>query len=110
MGTPQPTSTTTSSGRSSSTFTADASEITAYCETTSSGETTWFGLARDVYALAGADPALVTPTTTAAYPRPARRPAYSSLGHSGWLAAGINPIGDWREALERALPAMLAAV
>ena len=77
---------------------------------TSSGETTWFGLARDVYARAGADPALVTPTTTAAYPRPARRPAYSSLGHSGWLAAGINPIGDWREALERALPAMLAAV
>jgi dTDP-4-dehydrorhamnose reductase len=77
---------------------------------TSSGETTWFGLARDVYARAGADPALVTPTTTAAYPRPARRPAYSSLGHSGWLAAGIKPIGDWREALERALPAMLAAV
>ena len=52
----------------------------------------------------------MTPTTTAAYPRPARRPAYSSLGHSGWLAAGIKPIGDWREALERALPAMLAAV
>jgi len=77
---------------------------------TSSGETTWFGLARDVYARAGADPALVTPTTTAAYPRPARRPAYSSLGHSGWLDAGITPIGDWREALERALPAMLAAV
>jgi dTDP-4-dehydrorhamnose reductase len=77
---------------------------------TSSGETTWFGLARDVYALAGADPALVTPTSTAAYPRPAPRPAYSSLGHDGWLAAGIEPIGDWREALERAFPAMLAAV
>ncbi len=76
---------------------------------TSSGDTTWFGLAREVYARAGADPALVTPTTTAAFPRPARRPAYSVLGHGGWLAAGIKPIGDWRDALERAFPAMLAA-
>jgi len=76
---------------------------------TSSGDTTWFGLAREVYAHAGADPALVTPTTTAAYPRPAPRPAYSVLAHSGWMAAGIKPIGDWRDALERAFPAMLAA-
>lgn len=76
---------------------------------TSSGETTWFGLAREVYARAGADPALVTPTTSAAYQRPAPRPAYSVLGHDAWVAAGIEPIGDWRDALERAFPAMLAA-
>jgi dTDP-4-dehydrorhamnose reductase len=76
---------------------------------TSSGETTWYGLAREVYALAGADPALVTPTTSTAYRRPAPRPAYSVLGHDGWLASGITPIGDWRDALKRALPAMLAA-
>jgi dTDP-4-dehydrorhamnose reductase len=31
------------------------------------------------------------------------------LGHDGWLAAGLEPIGDWRDALERAFPAMLAA-
>jgi len=76
---------------------------------TSSGDTTWFGLAREVYARAGADPALVTPTTTAAFPRPAPRPAFSVLGHGGWMAAGIEPIGDWRDALERAFPAMVAA-
>lgn len=76
---------------------------------TSSGETTWFGLARAAYALAGADPALVTPTTSAAYQRPAPRPAYSVLGHDAWAAAGLKPIGDWRDALERAFPAMLAA-
>lgn len=76
---------------------------------TSSGDTTWFGLAREVYAQAGADPALVSPTTTAAYPRPAPRPAYSVLGHDAWEAAGIKPIGDWRDALMRAFPAMLAA-
>jgi dTDP-4-dehydrorhamnose reductase len=76
---------------------------------TSSGETTWFDLARAVYALAGADLALVTPTTSAAYQRPAPRPAYSVLGHDGWLTPGIEPIRDWRDALERAFPAMLAA-
>jgi dTDP-4-dehydrorhamnose reductase len=76
---------------------------------TSSGETTWFDLARAVYALAGADLALVTPTTSAAYQRPAPRPAYSVLGHDAWLAPGLEPIGDWRDALERAFPAMLAA-
>lgn len=77
---------------------------------TSSGDTTWFGLAREVYARADADPALVTPTTSAAYQRPAPRPAYSVLGHDAWLAAGIKPIGDWRDALDRAFPAMLAVV
>lgn len=76
---------------------------------TSSGDTTWFGLAREVYLQAGADPALVSPTTTDAYPRPAPRPAYSVLGHDAWEAAGLKPIGDWRDALMRAFPAMLAA-
>jgi dTDP-4-dehydrorhamnose reductase len=76
---------------------------------TSSGEVTWFGFAREIYARAGADLALVAPTTTAGFPRPAPRPAYSVLGHDGWDAAGIKPIGDWRDALERAFPAMVAA-
>jgi dTDP-4-dehydrorhamnose reductase len=75
---------------------------------TSTGDTTWYGLAREVYARAGADPALVSPTTTAAYPRPAPRPAYSVLGHDAWAATGLKPIGDWRDALDRAFPAMLA--
>ena len=76
---------------------------------TSSGEVTWFGFARAIYARAGADPALVTPTTTADFPRPAPRPAYSVLGHDAWDAAVVAPIGDWRDALDRAFPAMLAA-
>ena len=78
---------------------------------TSSGETTWFGLARDVYARrrrgsGTGDPHHQLPPTRA----PRGGPPIASLGHGGWLAAGIKPIGDWREALERALPAMLAAV
>ena len=49
------------------------------------------------------------PISTAEYPLPAPRPAYSVLGHDAWGAAGIEPIGDWRDALQRAFPAMLAA-
>ena len=55
---------------------------------TSSGETTWFGLAREVFRLLGADPARVRATTSSAYPRPAARPTYSVLGHDG---LGIRP-------------------
>jgi dTDP-4-dehydrorhamnose reductase len=76
---------------------------------TSSGETTWFGLACEVFELLGADPARVRATTSSAYPRPAPRPSYSVLGHAGWARAGLEPIGDWRGALQRAFPALTAA-
>jgi len=75
---------------------------------TSSGHTSWHGLAREVFALTGADPALVSPVLTSAYPRPAPRPAYSVLGHHTWAKAGIEPIGDWQDALHRAFPAIFA--
>jgi len=74
---------------------------------TSGGETTWFGLAREVFRLLGADPDRVRATTSAAFVRPAPRPAYSVLGHDGWRRAGIDPIRPWREALEAAFPALL---
>ncbi len=76
---------------------------------TSSGETTWFGLASEVFQLLGADPARVRAVPSSAYPRPAPRPGYSVLGHRAWAAAGIEPIGDWRLALRQAFPALAAA-
>lgn len=75
---------------------------------TSSGEATWYGLAREVYRLAGADPSLVEPVSTGACPRPAPRPAYSVLGHDAWRKAGLEPIGQWRESLRRAYPSFPA--
>ncbi len=75
---------------------------------TSSGETTWFGLTREIYRLIGADPQRVRPTTTDAFPRPAPRPAYSVLGHRRWADVGLAPIRDWREALAEALPRLRA--
>lgn len=69
---------------------------------TSSGETTWFGLTRRIFELLGTDPERVRPTTSEAFKRPAPRPAYSVLGHDRWKEAGIEPIRDWREALDAA--------
>jgi dTDP-4-dehydrorhamnose reductase len=73
---------------------------------TSTGVTTWHGLAREVFRLAGADPDLVEPVTSAAYPRRATRPACSVLGHGAWATAGVPPIGAWDSALARAMPAL----
>lgn len=76
---------------------------------TSSGETTWFGLAKEIFGLLGADQDRVRPVPTSAYPRPAPRPAYSVLGHGAWASAGLAPIGNWRDALHRAFPGLVAA-
>jgi dTDP-4-dehydrorhamnose reductase len=75
---------------------------------TSSGQTTWFGLAREIFALLGADPSRVRATSSSSLSRSAPRPAYSVLGHGAWAGSGIAPIGDWRTALHRAFPRLLA--
>ncbi|ROS31206.1 dTDP-4-dehydrorhamnose reductase [Cellulomonas sp. PhB150] len=64
---------------------------------TSSGDVSWHGFAQAVVAAAGLDPAIVAPTTSAAFVRPAPRPAYSVLGHDALHAAGVAPIGRWDE-------------
>ncbi|MGW7402685.1 dTDP-4-dehydrorhamnose reductase [Streptomyces sp. NPDC054833] len=71
---------------------------------TSSGEASWYELAREVFLLIGADPTRVRPTTSAAFPRPAPRPAYSALGHARWREIGLEPPRNWRSALHEALP------
>lgn len=76
---------------------------------TNSGQTSWFGLARRVFELAGADPDRVLPTTSTEFVRPAQRPAYSVLGHDRWQAAGLDPMRPWEEALAAAFPSVLAA-
>ncbi|MFF1681270.1 dTDP-4-dehydrorhamnose reductase [Streptomyces sp. NPDC058256] len=75
---------------------------------TSSGETTWFGFTQEIFRLLGADAARVRPTTSAAFARPAPRPAYSVLGHDRWQQAGIEPIRDWSEGLSSAMPVLVA--
>jgi dTDP-4-dehydrorhamnose reductase len=70
---------------------------------TASGETTWYGLARAVFAGAGLDPDRVRPTTSERFVRPAARPSFSVLGHARWAAAGLAPMAPWDEQLTSAL-------
>ncbi len=70
---------------------------------TAGGQTSWYGLARAVFAEAGLDPARVRPTTSDRFPRPARRPTYSVLSHDRWAATGIPPMPHWRALLTTAM-------
>ncbi|WP_189209777.1 dTDP-4-dehydrorhamnose reductase [Actinokineospora fastidiosa] len=72
---------------------------------TGGGETTWFEFARAVFTELGADPDRVSPCTTADYPTPAKRPAYSVLSNASWVEAGLTPLRPWREALSAAFAA-----
>ena len=74
---------------------------------TNSGQATWFDLARLVFGLLGEDKGRVIPVTSSHFPRPARRPNYSVLGHDGWNAKGLLPMRNWQVALEDALPLIL---
>lgn len=66
---------------------------------TSRGETTWFNFARAIFTELGLDSERVRPTTTDAFPRPARRPAYSVLSHNAWADAGLQPPQHWADSL-----------
>lgn len=67
------------------------------------GETTWYGLAAEALRLVGV-PAEVEPVTSAEFPRPAARPAYSVLDCSTTEAV-VGPIPRWEDALAGALRA-----
>ncbi|WP_293698510.1 dTDP-4-dehydrorhamnose reductase [uncultured Agrococcus sp.] len=71
---------------------------------TCTGETTWHGLARATFALAGLDPERVLPVTSAEFPRPAPRPAFSVLDHSAIRT--IRAPALWEDALRRELARM----
>ena len=76
---------------------------------TSTGQTSWFGFAKEVVASAGLGD-IVSPSSAADQRRPAPRPAYSVLGHDALVAVGVEPIGDWQERWLLAAPEVLADV
>lgn len=70
---------------------------------TNAGRTSWYGLAQAVIENLGGDPSHVQPTSSSSFPRAARRPASSVLGHEGWRKIGVAPMRPWREALDEAM-------
>jgi dTDP-4-dehydrorhamnose reductase len=77
---------------------------------TNSGQTTWFDLAQKIFELAQVDCGRVVAVDSSRFPRPAKRPGYSVLGHSHWVREGLNPMQSWQGALIDAFPAILQAI
>jgi dTDP-4-dehydrorhamnose reductase len=94
--------------RGGPTFTRDlASAVVKLCRAsargivhvTNSGSCTWYEFATAIIREAGL-PTKTKPVTTAEFPRPARRPAYSVLSPDSLHAYDIH-MPDWRDALHR---------
>jgi len=102
--------------RGSPTFTVDlAPALVQLCRAsargivhvTNSGDCTWYEFAKEIVRLSGL-PAAVRPVTTAEFPRPARRPAYSVLSPDSLHAYNIHMPG-WQDALRRYLASVSGA-
>jgi dTDP-4-dehydrorhamnose reductase len=80
-----------------------AARLPGVFHVTNQGPTTWWGLARATFALAGADEERVIPISTPDLvpPRPARRPANAVLDNAALRLAGLPLLPDHRDALER---------
>ena len=67
------------------------------------GQASWCDLAREVFRLVGADPSRVRPVSSAQFPRPAPRPAWSVLGTTSWTNRELPAPRSWQAALADAL-------
>ena len=84
---------------------------------TNCGQGSWFDFAQEIFSLCGDGVSAdrVVRTDSSAYVRPAKRPAYSVLGHDAWKNVGVNGVAvpemrDWRLALREVMPAIISAV
>jgi dTDP-4-dehydrorhamnose reductase len=87
-----------------------AAQLPGVFHVTNGGPTTWYGLARAVFVLAGAAEDRVVPISTAELdpPRPAPRPANSVLDNLALRLSGIDLLPDHHEPLERLVKELLS--
>ena len=84
---------------------------------TNSGQGSWFDFAQEIFSLCGSEVAVgrVVRTDSSSFMRPAKRPAYSVLGHNSWKIVGtsgltVSAMRDWKTALRELMPSILEAV
>jgi dTDP-4-dehydrorhamnose reductase len=96
--------------RGSPTYTVDlAAALAQLCRksargivhVTNAGDCTWYEFAKEILRVAGSK-TTVKPVTTAEFPRPALRPAYSVLSPASREAYGIR-MPEWQDAVRRYL-------
>ena len=75
---------------------------------TNSGSATWFDFAQEIFTLAGGETSRLIPVSTSEFPRPAKRPKYSVLGHEKWRNSGLDEMREWKAALSDEMPGILA--
>ncbi|HLF43280.1 MAG TPA: dTDP-4-dehydrorhamnose reductase [Acidimicrobiia bacterium] len=83
-------------------------EASGVVHLTNQGETTWFGLARDIAEFSGLDPDHVMPITTDQFPRPAARPTNSVLDSERLDELSLDPLPHYRPSLRRAVEQLLS--
>ena len=77
---------------------------------TNSGETSRFQFAREILRLTGMKTSSVLAVPTSEYLLPAKRPSRSVLGQKSWEKTGLQPMRNWSEALESAMPRIIASI
>ncbi|NNG39265.1 dTDP-4-dehydrorhamnose reductase [Flexivirga sp. ID2601S] len=74
-----------------------------YYHGTTSGQTSWYGFALEIFTVAGLDASRVQPCSSADVPRAARRPTYSALvGHKHGVSVA-SPMPSWSDGVRRFL-------
>jgi dTDP-4-dehydrorhamnose reductase len=75
-------------------------ELYGVYHTSNTGYCSWYEFAREIFRAANLSHIKVNPVTTAEFPRPAPRPAYSVMDHMAIRLNGVDDLPDWKDALQ----------